>query len=67
MTTTVKTTGPDSQIVGRVVIIYDSAKEISPDGMERLHSVESPIFANDRIDTHCLLFPNKIMQCKLCM
>ena len=51
MTTTVKTTGSGSQIVGRVVIIYDNAKAISPDGMERLLSVESPIFANDRIVT----------------
>jgi hypothetical protein len=51
MTTTVKTTGSGSQVVGRVVIIYDNAKAISPDGMERLLSVESPIFANDRIVT----------------
>jgi hypothetical protein len=51
MTTTVKTTGSGSQVVGRVVIIYDNAKAISPDGMERLLSVESPIFAHDRIVT----------------
>ena len=51
MTTTVKTTGSGSQVVGRVVIIYDNAKAISPDGMERLLSVESPILAHDRIVT----------------
>ena len=51
MTTTVKTTGSGSQVVGRVVIIYDNAKAISPDGMERLLSVGSPVFANDRIIT----------------
>ena len=51
MTTTVKTTGSGSQAVGRVVIIYDNAKAISPDGMERLLSVNSPIYANDRVVT----------------
>ena len=51
MTTTVKITGSGSQVVGRVVIIYDNVKAISPDGMERLLSVESPIYANDRIVT----------------
>ena len=51
MTTKVKITGSGSQVVGRVVIIYDNVKAISPDGMERLLSVESPIYANDRIVT----------------
>ena len=51
MTTTVKTTGSGSQAVGRVVVLYDNAKAISADGMERLLSVNSPIYANDRVVT----------------
>ena len=45
------TTGSDSQAIGSVVILYDNAKAISADGMERLLSVGSPIYANDRIVT----------------
>jgi hypothetical protein len=51
MSTTENTTGPDSQAVGSVVVLYDNARAISPDGMERLLSVGSPIYANDRIVT----------------
>ena len=40
-----------SQAVGSVVVLYDDAKAISADGMERLLSVGSPIYANDRIVT----------------
>jgi len=51
MDTAEKTTVTDNQVVGRVVIKYGNVKVISPDGMERLLSVESPIFAYDRIVT----------------
>jgi len=51
MTITENNTGTASHAVGRVAVLYDNAKAISPDGMERLLSVESPIFANDRIVT----------------
>jgi hypothetical protein len=51
MSTTENTTGPDSQAVGSVVVLYDNARAISPDGVERLLSVGSPIYANDRIVT----------------
>lgn len=46
-----KTTDSFGHPVGRVLIMYDQAKAISPDGTERLLSVESPIFAYDRIIT----------------
>ncbi len=39
------------QTVGRVVVLFDNAKAISPDGMERNLSVGSPVFANDSIIT----------------
>jgi hypothetical protein len=51
MSTTENTTGSGSQAVGSVVVLYDNARAISPDGMERLLSVGSPIYANDRIVT----------------
>jgi hypothetical protein len=51
MSTTENTTGPDSQAVGSVVVLYDNARAISADGVERLLSVGSPIYANDRIVT----------------
>ena len=51
MAITEKTAGTGSQPVGRVAVIYDNVKAISPDGTERLLSVESPIFAYDRIVT----------------
>jgi len=51
MTTTESNSGIASHAVGRVAVLYDNAKAISPDGMERLLSVESPIYANDRIVT----------------
>ena len=47
-----KTTGTGSQeVVGRVAFIYDDVKAVSDDGMERQLSVESAIFAHDRIIT----------------
>ncbi|MBW2484466.1 MAG: hypothetical protein JRF05_03805 [Deltaproteobacteria bacterium] len=46
-----KTTETDRQPVGRVLIMYDQAKAISPDGTERHLAVESPVFAHDRIIT----------------
>ena len=51
MDSTENTTGSGSQEVGRVAIIYSDVKAISANGMERQLSVESPIFANDRIIT----------------
>ena len=51
MTITENSTGTASHAVGRVAVIYDNVKAISPDGMERLLSVASPIFAYDRIVT----------------
>lgn len=51
MASTEKTTETDSQPVGRVLIMYDQAKAISPDGTERLLAVESPVFVHDRIIT----------------
>ena len=49
MDSTENTTG--SQEVGRVTIIYADVKAISADGMERQLTVESPVFAHDRIIT----------------
>jgi len=51
MTAAENTSGTGSQQVGRVVILYETAKAVSVDGTERLLAVESPIFANDRIIT----------------
>jgi len=51
MDTIEKTIVSDNQIVGRVVVKYGNVKAISADGMERLLSIESPIFAFDRIVT----------------
>jgi hypothetical protein len=51
MTTTAKTTESNYEEVGRVVIIHDNVKAISADGVERLLSVNSPVFANDKIVT----------------
>ena len=45
------TTGSDSQVIGSVVILYDNVKAISPDGIERILSIGSPIYANDLIVT----------------
>lgn len=42
---------PSGSAVGRVVFIHDNAKAISPDGMERVLSPDSPIYAYDRIIT----------------
>ena len=51
MDSTEKATVTDNQVVGIVIIKYGNVMAISPDGMERLLSVESPIFAFDRIIT----------------
>jgi len=49
LASTEKTTGTDSYEVGRVAYIYDDVKAVSADGMERQLSIESAIFAHDRI------------------
>jgi hypothetical protein len=53
MATTEKTTGAETgdQVVGHVAILYGTVKVISPDGTERLLTLNSPIFANDTIVT----------------
>ncbi|MFO7784227.1 MAG: retention module-containing protein, partial [Desulfatiglandales bacterium] len=44
-------TSSANQVVGKVFILYGKVKAISPDGTERVLSVNSPIFAFDRIVT----------------
>ncbi|MBW2466083.1 MAG: retention module-containing protein, partial [Deltaproteobacteria bacterium] len=53
MATIENTTGTDSgtQVVGRVAVIYGTVKAVSPDGTERILTVNSPIFADDTIVT----------------
>ncbi len=53
MATTENTTGTETgnQVVGHVAILYGTVKAISPDGTERLLTLNSPIFANDTIVT----------------
>jgi len=51
MSTSENNTGSGNQTVGSVVVLYDDAKAISVNGMERHLSVGSPIYANDRIVT----------------
>ncbi|MCK5405701.1 MAG: hypothetical protein KAI75_10705, partial [Desulfobulbaceae bacterium] len=40
-----------TQSVGKVFIMYGTAKAVSPEGTERALGPNSPIFANDRIIT----------------
>ena len=42
---------PDGQEDGKVIVLYDSAKAISPDEMERTLAVGSPVYAYDLIVT----------------
>ena len=53
MATAENTTGTETgnQVVGHVAILYGTVKAISPDGTERLLTLNSPIFANDTIVT----------------
>ncbi|MDX2433204.1 MAG: retention module-containing protein, partial [Desulfobacterales bacterium] len=53
MATAGNTTGTETgnQVVGTVVILYGNVKDTSSDGTERLLTLNSPIFAHDRIIT----------------
>lgn len=49
MTSTMNLSNRDSNSVGRVVNLHDNVRAISADGKERQLSVDSPVFAHDRI------------------
>ena len=51
MTAAEKHMAADSQTIGRVIVIYDKVYAVSADGMERLLTIGSPVFAYDRIVT----------------
>ena len=44
-------TGTESQVVGKVFILYGTVKAIGQDGVERVLAPNSPVYANERIIT----------------
>ena len=43
--------GTGNQVIGKVLIIYGTAKAVAPDGTMRILAPNSPVFADEKIIT----------------